>query len=120
MRLRSTISVSGTWRGDIVNDKLNYYRRWPSRLYQIIPGTLKVTAAQGRPQLYDVSFEYMFKVSNGQGTRAGRGVTTANPGPRQGQQVCYPRGERRRAGALLGEQSTVDAQTQQFETCRGA
>jgi hypothetical protein len=62
-------------RRDIVTDKLNYYRRWPNRTYELIPRTLTVAAAQGRPQLYDVSFEYTFRVSNAQGTRAGRGIT---------------------------------------------
>jgi hypothetical protein len=64
-------------RGEVVSDKLRYYKRWPERRYELARDTLKVQprGTMGEATEADVVFEYTFEVSGAGEVRRGRGVT---------------------------------------------
>ncbi|MEZ5773952.1 MAG: hypothetical protein R3D33_04385 [Hyphomicrobiaceae bacterium] len=59
----------------VVSDKLGYYRRWPKRSYVLIEDTLDIRRLRGTRAVFDVAFEYEFKVGNGSQRRGGRGLS---------------------------------------------
>ena len=59
---------------DVVTDKLNYFRQWPTRVYTPILETVEVRPSAKRSDVFEVSFQYRFRVSGARGERAGKGV----------------------------------------------
>ena len=57
----------------VLADKRRYIARWPHRSYRLTPGTVRMAPAAGGG--HDVTFEYVFEVSDGKRTSAGRGRT---------------------------------------------
>ena len=55
-------------------EKRNYYRRWPSRSYDLIANSLR--AAPGPNDTLVMTFRYTFEVSRGTERRKGTGATT--------------------------------------------
>jgi hypothetical protein len=62
-------------RQEIVADKIRYAGRWPTRVYTLVPGTLRVNPLVQPAGRFDVSFEYTFRVANATETKEGRGAT---------------------------------------------
>jgi hypothetical protein len=62
-------------RQEIVADKIRYAGRWPTRVYTLVPGTLRVNPLMQPPGRFDVSFEYTFRVANAKQIKEGRGTT---------------------------------------------
>jgi hypothetical protein len=60
-------------RAAVLADKRRYIARWPRRAYRLDPST--VTASANPSGGYDVTFEYVFEVTDGKRTSAGRGRT---------------------------------------------
>lgn len=57
----------------VLSDKASYYKKWPYRRYNVIPGTMRITTlADGH---YDASVEYTFEVANRKRRIRGHGVT---------------------------------------------
>ncbi|MBU1210458.1 MAG: hypothetical protein KJ587_04180 [Alphaproteobacteria bacterium] len=61
-------------RAAIVRDQLRYYRRWPERRFELIPGTLNVVRSDETDEVIDVVFEYFFDTRSGKRRPRGRGV----------------------------------------------
>lgn len=61
---------SGTSQARVLADKRAFYRRWPSRRYEIIPGSLQ--PRPGPNDSVELTFRYTYEVSNG--ARAARGI----------------------------------------------
>jgi hypothetical protein len=62
-------------RDEVVQDKLRYYAKWPSRTYTLMPETLSVSPSPGLPVRWNAEFQYTFRVGSQKGVRSGRGVT---------------------------------------------
>ena len=60
-------------RTAIMKNQRAYYRRWPERLFEMIPGTLAIERKDSANGIVDVTFEYFYetrsakRVSRGQG-----------------------------------------------------
>lgn len=65
---------NGVSVGEIVRDKIGYYRRWPQRVFSLVEGTLDVRRAGQGGESYDVAFEYDFEVRRAGEIKRGRGV----------------------------------------------
>jgi hypothetical protein len=55
-------------------EKSNYYKRWPRRQYELISDSLR--AAPGPDNTVNITFRYLFEVSNDKESRSGIGFTT--------------------------------------------
>lgn len=62
-------------RASILKDKTRYFARWTARRYEMIPQTFSATPKKGKSGWYDVTFDYMFEVSNAKRRIEGRGRT---------------------------------------------
>ena len=58
---------------DVIRDKLTYYGRWPVRAYTLVPGTLAIRPLRGDGRVYELTFEYDFKVASAGKKGAGTG-----------------------------------------------
>lgn len=58
---------------DVIKDKLSYYSRWPVRAFTLKPGTLAIRPLRTGGKVYELTFEYEFKVSAAGSSRAGTG-----------------------------------------------
>ena len=63
-------------RDNVIRDKKNYFQRWPSRRFSLIPGTMSVKPRDSDSKTVDVSFRFMFKVSSPERTSRGLGKAT--------------------------------------------
>lgn len=61
-------------RNAVMAEKRNYYRRWPSRNYDLIANSLR--AAPGPNDTLVMTFRYTYEVSRGAERRKGTGATT--------------------------------------------
>lgn len=59
-------------REALLADKAAYYRRWPTRRYELI--TDSIQAAPGGGGTIDITFRYIFEVANNKETRRGKGI----------------------------------------------
>jgi len=57
----------------IARDKSDYARKWPSRDYRMIPGSLRISAHG--PKKYAAEFSFTYIVANGSKRKSGRGAT---------------------------------------------
>ena len=64
----------GTLRARVLADKAAFYRRWPMRRYEIIPGSL--LPRPGPDDSVELTFRYTYEVSNGARSARGIGETT--------------------------------------------
>ncbi len=62
-------------RASIIRDQLSYYRRWPSRSFELVPGTLSVVRSTKVDAIVNVTFEYFYETRSRKRTSRGRGVT---------------------------------------------
>jgi hypothetical protein len=58
---------------DVVKDKLTYYSRWPVRSFTLQPGTLAIRPMRDLGPVYELTFNYDFKVSSADKTNSGTG-----------------------------------------------
>jgi len=58
---------------DVIKDKLSYYSRWPVRAFTLKPGTLAIRPLRTGGKVYELTFEYEFKVSAADQSRSGTG-----------------------------------------------
>jgi hypothetical protein len=61
-------------RAAVMADKAAYYRKWPSRRYDVIESTL--APKPGRRDGVEFTFQYTFEVSDGRRTASGTGTAT--------------------------------------------
>ena len=57
----------------IVRDKQKYYTAWPSRSFELKPGTLDIRQMRGKGRVYEMTFVYDFSHASGKKTTAGTG-----------------------------------------------
>lgn len=60
----------------IVQEKLGYARKWIFRFYRLQPETLRLVPAPGRPDLWQVTFNYDFVADSAPPRSSGVGETT--------------------------------------------
>jgi len=60
---------------EVKQDKIAYFKRWPDRLYELIPETLEIVRSDVDPDVIGVEFEYLFDVRSASRTSMGRGFT---------------------------------------------
>lgn len=58
---------------DVIKEKLAYYSRWPVRSFVLQPGSLAIHHLADRGQVYEVTFNYDFKVASADKTNSGTG-----------------------------------------------
>lgn len=63
-----------TSRAGVMAGKRAYYAKWPSRRYEMIPGTLQ--AKPGADDSVEITFRYTYEVGNGRRSARGIGSTT--------------------------------------------
>lgn len=61
-------------RVSIIRDQRGYYRRWPERNFELVPGTLKIVRGADNSSMVDVSFEYYFETRSRKRESRGRGI----------------------------------------------
>lgn len=63
-----------TSRAGVMAGKRAYYAKWPSRRYEMIPGSLQ--AKPGADDSVEITFRYSYRVANGRRFAEGIGTTT--------------------------------------------
>lgn len=58
----------------IIRDQRGYYRRWPQRMFEMVPGTLQIARDPYNKSVVDVSFQYDFETRSARRTSRGRGL----------------------------------------------
>lgn len=65
---------AGTSRAGVMAGKRAYYTKWPSRRYEVIPGSLQ--AKPGPEDSVEITFRYTYRVARGPRSAEGIGTTT--------------------------------------------
>ncbi len=62
-------------RAAIMKNQRAYYRRWPDRLFEMMPGTLEISRKEGSTGIVDVTFEYFYETRSAKRVSRGQGVS---------------------------------------------
>lgn len=65
----------GTSLAAVIKDKVAYDKRWPTRRFELVPGTMEIRRTGWDGQVYDISYVYDFAVSAPGRAKSGRGYT---------------------------------------------
>ena len=63
----------GTSIDYLVNSKVTFFNRWPTRVFTLRPGTLEIRTLPASPDIYELTFAYDFKWTAPGRTRSGIG-----------------------------------------------